>query len=49
METMRWSCRRIAHTIEKRERIEGGTSQSPRTRTSSVPVGQLGHRLYIQK
>lgn len=36
-ESMRWSCRRMAHIMENRERMEAGIRVSPRTRTSRVP------------
>lgn len=39
----------MAHMIENRDRIEGGTSQSPRTRTSSVPIALLACGQNIQK
>ena len=43
IEMMRCSCRRMAHIIENRDRMEGGTSQSPRMRTSRVPWSILDH------
>lgn len=33
----------MAHIIENRDRMEGGTSQLPRTRTSRVPGSILDH------
>lgn len=39
VQKMRCNCRRMAHMMENRDRMEGGTSQLPRTRTSRVPIG----------
>lgn len=41
VQRMRCSCRRMAHMMENRDRMEAGTSQLPRTRTSRVPVGRF--------
>lgn len=39
--SMRCNCRNMAHIMEKRDRMEGGNSQLPRTRTSRVPGAHI--------